>query len=437
MERAGKLKALALIALLAAGVSAQPKRKALVVGNGDYQNLPRLTSSPESARAFAQMLGANKFTVALKINVDADGLLREIRQFLQDVVPGDVAVFYFSGYAVQEIGENYLLPVGFKLRTEDGIEFHSYSLKRLVRLLEAKKLSAGMVVLDTEHTDPGIEKRFSDRGLAAIELRGQDFVVAMSNLPGRSARDNGANISRYTRAWQEAMAEPWLPLDAILRKVKQRVSATSGGEQVPSEVSTMVKEFIFDPKSPATIEWEKLTNSRDAAALESFRARYPSDPNAAEAADRIRGIEWGAAASENTRASIDRFLRKYPGDSAARAWIAKADAAERAGAEAAVLAAVERFRRANESRNIDELIAIRPSLAPERRRLEQSFRTIRSMKYELSPSGAPVIGAAAATVKCRLRVETKMDGGTPPPVDKNVTVKLRRQGDGWIIESVD
>lgn len=73
------MKALALIALLAAGISAQPKRKALVVGNGDYQNLPRLTSSPESARAFAQMLGANKFAVALKINVDADGLLREIR----------------------------------------------------------------------------------------------------------------------------------------------------------------------------------------------------------------------------------------------------------------------------------------------------------------------------------------------------------------------
>lgn len=423
--------------MLAAALHAQPKRRALVIGNGDYQNLPRLSNAAESARAFAQVLAANKFSVALKINVEADGLLREIRQFVQDTAAGDVAVFYFAGYAVQDIGENYLLPVGFKLRTEDGIEFHSYSLKRLVRLLEAKQLAAGMVVLDADHADPLIEKRFPDRGLAAIDLRGQDFVVAMSNLPGRSARDSGASVSRYTRAWVEAMAEPWLPLDAILRKVKQRVSETSGGEQVPSEVSTLVKEFIFDPKSPATMEWEKLQNSRDVSALESFRARYPADPNAAAAAARIRGIEWESAASENARASIDRFLRKYPGDAAAREWIAKADAAERAGAEAAVLAAVERFRKANETRNVDELIAMRPSLAPERRRLEQSYRSIRSMKYELSPAGPPVIEATAATVKCRLKVETKMDGGTPPPVDKNVTVKLRRQADAWIIESVD
>lgn len=431
------MKFLCLIAVLAAELSAQPRRKALVIGNADYQNLPRVVSSAESARAFAQVLAANKFAVALKINVEADGLLREIRQFLQEVAPGDVAVFYFAGYAVQDIGENYLLPVGFKLKTEDGIEFHSYSLKRLVRLLEAKQLTAGMVILDTDHADPVIEKRFPDRGLAAIDLRGQDFVVAMSNLPGRSTRDSGANVSRYARAWVEAMAEPWLPLDAILRKVKQRVSETSGGEQVPSEVSTMVKEFIFDPKSPATMEWEKLASSRDIAALESFRARYPSDPNATAAAARIRGIEWEAAASENTRAAIDRFLRKYPGDAAARDWIAKAEAAERSGVEAAVLAAVERFRKANESRNVDELVAMRPSLAAERRRLEQSFRSIRSMKYELTPTSPAVIEATAASVKCRLKVETKMDGGTPPPVDKNVTVKLRRQGDSWVIESVD
>lgn len=437
MERVGALKLLCVNALLAAALWAQPQRKALVIGNGDYQDLPRLAASTESARVFAQLLAANKFTVALRTNIEADGLLREIRQFLQDLAAGDVAVFYFSGYAVQDMGENYLLPVGFKLHAQDGIEFSSYSLKRLVRLLEAKQLSSGMIVLDADHADPAIEKRFPDRGLAAIDLRAQDFVLAMSNLPGRSVRDNGAKISRYAKAWVEAMAEPWLPLDAILRKVKQRVSENSGGEQVPSEVSTMVREFTFNPKSPATMEWEKLVGSRDLIALESFRARFPSDPNAAEAAERIRGIEWETAVSENTRAAVGRFLRKYPGNTAALEWIAKADAADRSSAETAVLAAVERFRKANESRNVDELVAVRPSLAAERRRLEQSYRSIRSMKYDLTPSGAPLIEAAGATVKCRLRVETKMDGGAPPPIDKMVTVKLRRQGDSWIIESVE
>ena len=71
------------------------------------------------------------------------------------------------------------------------------------------------------------------------------------------------------------------------------------------------------------------------------------------------------------------------------------------------------------------------------KRLEQAFREFKSIQYSLTPAGEPVVDSTAATVKCRLRVEMRSnDGGNPRPVDQNVTVKLRRQAEAWVIDSI-
>ena len=104
----------------------------------------------------------------------------------------------------------------------------------------------------------------------------------------------------------------------------------------------------------------------------------------------------------------------------------------------APISAIERYSKAYESRDVDTLFAIRPSLnAGERKRFEQTFREFKSIRYNLTPAGEPAMEPTAATVKCRLKVEMRSnDGASPRPVDQPITVKLRRLADAWIIETI-
>lgn len=433
--RVGRLAlTLALVGLISWAV---PKRRALVVGIGNYVNLAADSRAENNARAMARGLAAREFQVALSINPDADGLGRDISNFLQELTEGDIAEFYFSGHCVQDGGENYLLPAGFPLNSSEGIEFQSYSLKRLVRYLEAKKLAAGIVVLEPLAPNSAMEKRFPEPGLSTIDLRGTDMVVASATMPNRAAREvRGNDVAIYTRAWLNGMEEPGLRLDALLLRVKQQVSQATQGQQVPSESSTLVSDFAFYPKSAAGLEWDRLSTSRDTAALESFRSRYAADPLAAKAATRIRDLEWESALTAASPTGVRQFLLKYPGHAEATAWLAKADADAKDAELKAVLAAIERYRKAYESKDVAEMTVVRPGLnGPERKRLEEFMRSVRSLRYELTPESAPQIQGGTATVQCRLKVALKMAGGDPPPVDQSVTLRLRKQSDGWIIES--
>jgi len=428
-----------LLLVLAAISLPAETRRALVIGIGEYKNVPRAPQSAPSARAFARALAGCQFQVALLIDVEADALAREINKFLQELKPGDSAAFYFSGYAVQDTGENYLLPAGYNPQNADGIEFQSYSVKRLVRYLESKKLATGLVILDPAPSNQAIEKKFPEPGLASIDLRAANLVLAMANLPGRAVPPAASReMGRFTEAWMEAAATPGATVDTALRRVKQQVSQVTNGEQVPSEVSTLVNEFTFQPRSPAATEWDRISASSDVAVLESFRQKFIGDPLAIEAGNRIRYLEWQRAKATGDANVIRQFVSRYPQHKEALAWLSAQAATEKTSDSSGVLSAIERYAKAYESRDVDGLHAIRPGLSPsERKRLEQAFREFKSIRYSLLPQGEPAIDPTGATVKCRMKVEMRgADGGAPRPVDQAVTVRLKRQGDAWIVDSI-
>lgn len=425
--------------LFAAPLLSGQTRRALVIGNTEYKKLPVAAQAAPSARAFARALAASQFQVAPAFNIEADSLAREISRFLQELQPNDVAVFYFAGYAVQDMGENYLLPVGYDPASSDGIEFQSYSVKRLVRYLETKKLATGLIILEQAAPNAALDKKFHEPGLASMDIRAANLVLALANLPGRAVPVSGnREVARFTEAWVNAASDPGVNIDAALRRIKQQVSQATGGEQVPAEISTLVNEFAFQPRSVAAIEWDRVSGSKDATALESFRQRFAGDPLAIEAGKKIEALEWERTQSSADPKAVRQFLNRFPRHQGALQWLKANEANEKSSASVAVLAVIEKYAKAFENRDPDALQAARPGLsAGERKRLEQTFRDFKTIHYSLIPAGEPLIEPTVATVKCRLKVEMRSNDGTGPrPAEQTVTVKLRRQSEAWVIDSI-
>src|SRR5690348_17266133 len=86
-------------------------RVALVIGNGAYARAPHLPNPHHDAEDVAAALKRSGFETILATDVDKSGMDEAIIGFARAMHVADVAMFYYSGHALQFGGVNYLMPV--------------------------------------------------------------------------------------------------------------------------------------------------------------------------------------------------------------------------------------------------------------------------------------------------------------------------------------
>ncbi len=141
-----------LFSLMAADAYAE-KRVALVIGNGAYRNVPTLPNPPNDATDVAAALRRSGFDVIVETNLDQIGMQDASIRFAREARTADVALFYYSGHALQFAGVNYLVPVDASLRDEADLRRMARADQILADLQQAKNLR--ILVLDAcrEHIE--------------------------------------------------------------------------------------------------------------------------------------------------------------------------------------------------------------------------------------------------------------------------------------------
>jgi uncharacterized caspase-like protein len=183
-------------------------RVALVIGNGAYRNAPALPNPSHDANDVAAALRRLGFETILATDLDKVGMDDAAIRFARAARTADVAIFYYSGHALQFGGVNYLTPIDAKLVDEAD-------LRRMVRvddivadLQQAKNLR--ILVLDSCRNNPladqlkrsigGSRAVSLQRGLARIDTP-EGMIVAYSTQAGREAADGVDRNSPYTKAF--------------------------------------------------------------------------------------------------------------------------------------------------------------------------------------------------------------------------------------------
>jgi uncharacterized caspase-like protein len=166
----------------------------------------------------------------------------------------DVALFYYSGHAVQFAGINYLAPVDIQLNDEAD-------LRRMVRvdevvsdLQQAKNLR--ILVLDSCRDNPLADRLKRSigttrslplqRGLARIDSA-QGMIVAYATQAGRTAEDGDGRNSPYTAAFLRNI-EAREEIGTIFRRISADVYEKTKHEQVPELSLSLIGEFYLRGK---------------------------------------------------------------------------------------------------------------------------------------------------------------------------------------------
>jgi WD40 repeat protein len=278
-------------------------RVALIVGNGAYKNAPRLPNPPNDAADVAAALQRSGFDTIVATDLDKPGMDNAAIQFARAARNADVAIFYFSGHALQFAGVNYLAPVDAKLTDEAD-------LRRLVRvddmladLQQAKNLR--ILVLDSCRDNPladelkrsiGTSRALPlQRGLAKIDSP-QGMIVAYSTQAGRTAEDGDGRNSPFTAAFLKNI-EANEEIGIIFRRVSADVYEKTKHAQLPELSLSLIGEFYLRGKAEITIK-----PNNPAARDDGARARPPEDP-AAQA--------WSTTQNTTSLAVLEDFIRQF------------------------------------------------------------------------------------------------------------------------------
>jgi len=250
----------AWLAALAAPAQAE-KRVALVVGNNDYRNVPKLQKAVNDARTMGDTLKQLGFSVMVAENQNRQAFSETLLAFDRAVGPGDTAFFFYAGHGFEIAGQNFLLPTDVPAATEGQEELvrdASVLADRVIERLQNKKVRTAILVFDACRNNPferaGTRAVAGGGGLAPMTQLPEGVFSVFSAGPRQTALDRLSNNddnpnSVFTRTFAKELTQPGINLVQVAQRTRRLVSEmaeTVHHKQVPVYFDQMVDDVFLN-----------------------------------------------------------------------------------------------------------------------------------------------------------------------------------------------
>ena len=256
-----------VVALFALAAPAHAeKRVALVVGNNDYKNVPKLQKAVNDARTMGDTLKQLGFTVMVAENQNRQAFSETLLAFDKAVGPGDTAFFFYAGHVFEIAGQNFLLPTDVPAATEGQEELvrdASVLADRVIERLQNKKVRTAILVFDACRNNPfersGTRAVAGGGGLAPMTQLPEGVFSVFSAGPRQTALDRLSNDdvnpnSVFTRTFSKELLQPGENLVQVAQHTRRLVSEmaeTVKHKQIPVYFDQMVDDvFLNGAKAP-------------------------------------------------------------------------------------------------------------------------------------------------------------------------------------------
>ncbi len=248
------------------------KRVALVVGNNDYRNVPKLQKAVNDARTMSDTLKQLGFSVMIAENQTRRAFSQTLLAFDTSIEPGDTAFFFYAGHGFEIAGQNYLLPTDVPAATEGQEELvrdASILTDRIIERLQNRGARSSILVLDACRNNPfersGTRAVAGRGGLAPMTTLPEGVFSIFSAGPRQTALDRLSNDddnlnSVFTRTFARQLLLPGDNLVQIAQRTRRIVSEmadTVKHRQVPVYFDQMVDDVFLNGTSRGTQSSEK------------------------------------------------------------------------------------------------------------------------------------------------------------------------------------
>jgi lipoprotein NlpI len=228
--------------------AAAAERLALVIGNAKYPDAEAPLKEPiNDARAVADELKRDGFSVEVGENLTGDAMRRAFDKLYGRIKPGSVVLVFFSGFGVQSGRQSYMIPVDAQIWTEPDVRRDGFSLETVLGEINSRGAGVKIALIDASRRNP-FERRFRSfsAGLAPV-IAPNGTLVMYSAALSSVVSDNGGDRSLFVRELLKEIRVPDLMAEETLNKTRVGVTRASRGEQVPWISSSLAEDFSFIP----------------------------------------------------------------------------------------------------------------------------------------------------------------------------------------------
>ncbi|WP_245319866.1 caspase family protein [Bradyrhizobium sp. LMTR 3] len=248
------------------------KRVALVVGNNDYRNVPKLQKAVNDARTMGDTLKQLGFTVMVAENQNRQAFSQTLLAFDKAVDAGDTAFFFYAGHGFEIAGQNFLLPTDVPAATEGQEELvrdASVLADRIIERMQNRKVRTAILVFDACRNNPferaGTRAVAGGGGLAPMTQLPEGVFSIFSAGPRQTALDRLSNDdanpnSVFTRTFAKELTQPGVNLVQVAQRTRRAVSElaeTVRHKQIPVYFDQMVDDVFLNGLAKAQPEAAK------------------------------------------------------------------------------------------------------------------------------------------------------------------------------------
>lgn len=224
------------------------KQVALLIGNEDYTNYPKLKNPKKDIAEVENMLIRLMYDVKKVENASYDEMIDEIDAFTVNVEPGDKVIIYYAGhgYAIEDI--SYLLPIDAlrEVQVIDNTDSSIYSeyakwinLNDIMDRLKKNDVGINLFIIDA------CRKMLKVKDYSKRDKPSQKGVfIAYSTSPTAGALDGDCEGSPYIKALKKYLFSKGISIEELFKKVRQEVIKITNGKQIPWEASSLVGDKI-------------------------------------------------------------------------------------------------------------------------------------------------------------------------------------------------
>jgi len=219
-------------------------RVALVIGNSNYEGKFLLNNPKNDATDIARELKKLGFEVILLYDGDRDKMINEINNFQEKIENCDIALFFYSGHAMQVNDKNYLIPLGKNFSEEkinslkvnnykNHLEDQAVSMDTILERMAKPKNK--ILILDACRNNPfsmlARSMGSNSKGLAVMKVP-KNTAIIYATLAGEIAEDGTGRNSPFTESLLKHISKP-VSLGDLFADVNVDVENKTDGRQEP------------------------------------------------------------------------------------------------------------------------------------------------------------------------------------------------------------